>query len=188
MNKPLLRQKYIQTRNQLSIERVNLWSNQIFQNLPNIPIWDFQNFHLFQSIPGKNEVQTKGILVYLNQLGKTILVPKVEGKTMLTCKINSSTTWISGAFQVPEPSNCLLFPETSIEVIFVPLLICDQKGNRIGYGGGFYDRFLSKCSPNALKIGLSFFSPIKEIIDAEDFDIPLDYCVTPTEIVSFKTV
>ena len=72
-----------------------------------------------------------------------------------------------------------------IEVVFVPLLGYDLKGNRVGYGKGFYDRFLSECKPETLKIGLSFFEPEELITDVFVEDVKLDYCVTPKETYQF---
>ena len=69
--------------------------------------------------------------------------------------------------------------------MFVTLLAFDKKGQCIGYGKGFYDRFL-KGWPKALKIGLSFFDSIKEIIDTQGSDIALDYCITPSQIYQFQ--
>jgi 5-formyltetrahydrofolate cyclo-ligase len=70
-------------------------------------------------------------------------------------------------------------------VVFVPLLACDTKGNRVGYGKGFYDRFLDNCKPNVQKVGLSFFEPIAELKDVNSTDIKLNYLVTPEQVYRF---
>jgi 5-formyltetrahydrofolate cyclo-ligase len=70
-------------------------------------------------------------------------------------------------------------------VVFVPLLAFDKKGHRVGYGKGFYDRFLSDCKPETIKIGLSFFEAEESISAILPSDIRLDFCVTPTEIIVF---
>jgi len=69
--------------------------------------------------------------------------------------------------------------------VFIPLLVFDKKGHRIGYGKGFYDRFLASCNPNTIKIGLSFFEIESDLIPVYKGDIPLDYCVTPKKIHAF---
>ena len=69
--------------------------------------------------------------------------------------------------------------------MFIPLLAFDNKGNRVGYGKGYYDNFLSKCTPDVIKIGLSFFEASDEITDVFESDIALDYCVTPNTIYQF---
>ncbi len=66
-----------------------------------------------------------------------------------------------------------------IDAVLVPLLCFDERGFRVGYGMGFYDRFLSGCRTNCLKIGLTYFAPTAEISDAQNFDVRLDFCITP---------
>ena len=79
----------------------------------------------------------------------------------------------------------MIFDPKMIEVVFIPLLCFDLKGNRVGYGSGFYDRFLKECNSNTLKIGLSFFKPENIIEDTNSFDVKLDICITPQKVFSF---
>ncbi|MGZ5197266.1 MAG: 5-formyltetrahydrofolate cyclo-ligase, partial [Kaistella sp.] len=62
---------------------------------------------------------------------------------------------------------------------------CDRKGNRVGYGKGYYDGFFESVNPRAVKIGLNFFGPDEVIDDVWENDIPLDYLITPVEVLSF---
>lgn len=84
--------------------------------------------------------------------------------------------------QEPDPETSQPIKIQSIDSILIPLLAFDKKGSRVGYGGGYYDRFLPQCRPDALKIGLSFFEPIEEVEDVADWDVKLDVCVTPTVV------
>ena len=72
-----------------------------------------------------------------------------------------------------------------IDVVFVPLLAYDKLGNRVGYGKGFYDKFLSECKPGVVKIGLSFFEPEELIEDLFETDVKLDFCVTSERVICF---
>ena len=72
-----------------------------------------------------------------------------------------------------------------LQVVFVPLLAYDFYGNRVGYGKGYYDKFLAKCGEKCLKIGLSFFTPEKKIL-VSPIDIKIDLCVTPKKIYNFN--
>jgi len=67
----------------------------------------------------------------------------------------------------------------------VPLLAVDKKGYRVGYGKGFYDKFLPSCKKECLKIGFSYFEPVDEITDKDQFDVPLELCITPHNIYVF---
>lgn len=69
-----------------------------------------------------------------------------------------------------------------IDIVFIPLLIFDKEYNRVGYGYGFYDKFLINCRVDVIKIGLSLLEPISRIIDINMDDIPLDIVVTPNKI------
>ena len=72
----------------------------------------------------------------------------------------------------------LPYPGTEdIDVVLIPLIVFDENGHRIGYGKGYYDRFLESCRPDTLKVGLSILPPIKEIPEVEAHDIPMDYCI-----------
>mgnify|MGYP003575184065 FL=1 len=87
---------------------------------------------------------------------------------------------------ITEPvSGVEVLPE-QLDIVLIPLLVYDKKGNRVGYGKGFYDRFLSECRSDAMKVGLSFFEPVDLISDANELDIPLDACISPKGIFTFK--
>jgi 5-formyltetrahydrofolate cyclo-ligase len=96
-----------------------------------------------------------------------------------------TTDLVKNNWGIFEPEFCRVVHPQKIEVIFIPLLISDKKGNRVGYGKGFYDKLLSKCSPEIIKIGLNFFEPIQEIMGVAPTDIPLDFLVTPHNIYSY---
>lgn len=185
MTKSELRTFYKSKRNEISSEKVNELSLQILEHLKSMPIWENSNFHIFIPILNQNEINTLPIIDYLFQFGKNVIVPKVQGDKMLSCLIDKNTAFESGKFNVPEPKYYQLFDPKEIDVIIMPMLICDQKGNRIGYGGGFYDRFLQECRNDVIKIGLNFFEPIQKMDEIYESDVPLNYCVTGDEIVSF---
>jgi 5-formyltetrahydrofolate cyclo-ligase len=70
-------------------------------------------------------------------------------------------------------------------MIIIPLLAFDEKGYRVGYGKGFYDRYLKECREDCLKIGLSYFEAVPSVDDAAEFDVPLDFCITPQRTYVF---
>lgn len=185
MKKSLLRTLYKNKRKELTSAEINSLSLKIFENLKSMSIWNFHVFHLFLSIRQLNEVNTDPILQYLYSLQKRVVVPKVINNEMIGVEIGKDVEIEIGKFNVPEPKSSEEFNPKEIEVMFVPLLVCDQNGNRVGYGAGYYDEFLKECRSDLLKIGISFFEPISSIEDINSMDVPLDYCVTPVGIVSF---
>lgn len=84
-----------------------------------------------------------------------------------------------------EPNGGIAVPVSEIEMVFIPLIAFDQKGYRVGYGKGFYDKYLVDCADECIKAGFSYFEPVDVINDREEFDVPLDLCITPQNIYVF---
>lgn len=186
MQKDQLRFACLQKRNTLSHSQVESESLKIANRCLGLPIWDGFFYHLFLSIPEKKEVDTSFLLTVLQGKDKNIVLPRVKGKHDLAHTLLTDSTELKiSALGIPEPVSGLPVSPQVLDVIFIPLLCFDNKGNRLGYGGGYYDRFLSECRPEAKKIGLSFFGPITEISGLEKTDIPLDGCVTPEKFYTF---
>lgn len=187
MLKQTLRKKYKLLRNQLSQEQIDDLSINISNHLLQLPIWNSSFYHLFLSISERNEVNTNYILNILAGKDKNILISKSDFKTGLMANylLTDNTRIKKNAWNIPEPVDGILIENNKIEVVFVPLLAFDKQGHRVGYGKGFYDKFLKSCNPKTLKIGLSFFEVDTKIEDITKSDIALNYCVTPNKIYAF---
>lgn len=105
--------------------------------------------------------------------------------TMSHFLLTDNTVLKKSLYGIPEPIDGIEIAPNKIDVVFIPLLAFDNMGNRVGYGKGFYDQFLSECNPDVIKIGLSFFEPEPFIEDVNENDIPLNYCVTPNKVFYF---
>jgi 5-formyltetrahydrofolate cyclo-ligase len=88
-------------------------------------------------------------------------------------------------FNILEPIGGGIVPPQQLDVIFVPLIAFDLHGYRVGYGKGYYDRYLAQCRTDAVKIGFSFFDAVDYIEDIDEFDVPLNFCITPHRIYEF---
>lgn len=186
MTKKELRFNFKSERNQLSSNQIQEYSFAIANRVLSMPIWQFSYFHMFLTIDKNKEVDTTPLLSVLQGKDKEILIPKIIGDGEMAHYLLTDNTVLSpNALGIPEPEKGIAVKETMVDVVFVPLLAFDAMGNRVGYGKGFYDRFLSKCTPQVVKIGLSFFEAIPEITDVTNNDVPLDYCVTPHRLYSF---
>ncbi|AXT54090.1 5-formyltetrahydrofolate cyclo-ligase [Aquimarina sp. BL5] len=188
MNKKDLRKKYKELRSKLSEDEIDDLSMDIANNLLKMSIWEQSFYHVFLSIQNKREINTEFILHILQGKDKNIVVSKsnFENNTLEHILLTDGTILKVNSWGIPEPTDGIPIPEDKTQVVFIPLLAFDEKGNRIGYGKGFYDKFLAKCNPDTLKIGLSFFSPEKEIKEVLPTDIRLDYCVTPLNVYTFN--
>ena len=185
MDKNSLRVAYKKQRVALTPEQVANKSLQIANQLLSLPLWGKTYFHLFLSNHKLKEVDTEYVLTLLQGKDKTVIVPRMEPNYDLSHILLTDATAIKpNSFGIPEPIEGIAVTPAQVEVVFVPLLAYDLDGNRIGYGKGYYDRFLAQCNPECRLIGLSFFAP-EECIPAEKTDIKLHYCITPEEVYSF---
>ena len=187
MLKKALRTKYKALRNELSEIDIEEKSLAIANEILKLPIWDKTYFHVFLPIEEQNEVNTEFILHLLSGKDKEIVISKSDFATreMTHFLLTDNTRIKKNQHNIPEPVDGLEVPATKIDVVFVPLLAFDKKGNRVGYGKGFYDKFLSQCKPETIKIGLSFFEAEELVLDVFESDVLLNYCVYPTGVYEF---
>ena len=186
MLKKDLRLKFLKLREGISSESLINSSLIIANKLLELPIWSFEYYHLFLPISKKKEIDTAFILSILQGKDKNVVLPKIYTETTLEhYLLTDSTKLKKNNLGIPEPVEGIEIATHKIEVVFVPLLAFDKKGNRVGYGKGFYDDFLSKCKPEVIKVGLSIFEAVDLITNVYENDIPLDYCITPQKIYSF---
>ncbi|OEK09368.1 5-formyltetrahydrofolate cyclo-ligase [Flavivirga aquatica] len=187
MTKKELRKKYKILRNNLSIENIDDLSISIANQLLKLSIWEHTFYHIFLSIEEQKEVNTDYILNILSGKDKNIVIPKSDFKTgdLTNYLLTDNTVIKKNDYNIPEPIDGIEISNDKIEIIFIPLLAFDKSGNRVGYGKGFYDRFLANCKPEAIKIGLSFFESEEIIFDIFENDIKLNYSITPKHIYKF---
>ena len=187
MNKKELRAKYKALRQELSLNEIDDKSLAIANRMIQLAVWEKTYFHLFLTIEEQKEVETEFILQIVAGKDKEIVVAKSNFETlkMTNYLLTENTKFKKNEYNIYEPVDGIEVPNAKIDVVFVPLLAYDKKGNRVGYGKGFYDVFLSKCREDVIKIGLSFFEPEDIIEDVSKTDIRLDFCVTPTTSYSF---
>lgn len=146
--------------------------------------------HCFLPIEKFNEIDTELIFEKIwREFPKTkTVVPRVNFQTeeIESLAFKNETRLIKNQWQIDEPSEGKMYDVGKVDMVIVPLLCFDKRGFRVGYGKGFYDKFLKNCRVGCLKIGLSYFDPVGVILDAREFDVKLDFCVTTEKIVDFK--
>jgi 5-formyltetrahydrofolate cyclo-ligase len=187
MNKKELRIKYKTLRSQLSENDVEEMSLAIANKVLMLPFWEKTYFHIFLPITEHKEVNTEFILHLLSGKDKEIVISKCDFETchLVHFLLTDNTKIKKNQYNIPEPVDGLEVPTSKIDVVFVPLLAFDKTGHRAGYGKGFYDKFLTECKPETIKIGLSFFEAEEIIEDIFENDVKLDYCVTPNTVYRF---
>jgi 5-formyltetrahydrofolate cyclo-ligase len=187
MLKKELRQKYKVLRQNLTTDDIANLSLAVANEILKLPIWEKTYFHVFLPITEHKEVDTEFILHVLSGKDKEIVVSKSDfaSREMTHFLLTDNTRIKKNEYNIPEPVDGLEVPAAKIDVVFVPLLAFDKKGHRVGYGKGFYDKFLAECKPETIKIGLSFFEPEELISDVFEGDVLLDYGVTPNGVSIF---
>jgi len=182
--KASLREALLQKRLNVSSKKWKENSAEIVQNLKAFaPFYEAKCVHSFISINERKEVNTHPLLQELLEEGTKVIIPITDFSTgelyhtELTSFDNlKPNKW--GVLELPSPTITSLIPD----VILVPLLAADLLLNRIGYGKGFYDRFLA--TTKAIKIGLVFHEFIINEIPVEHFDQKLDILISEKEIIS----
>lgn len=178
-----LRKYYKHKRSMLSDEKIDVYSSSIAKSFLENFLEKGVVFHVFKNMKKFNEVDTSFIIESLLHLGKTVALPKMNKDDLFSCQIEEKQRYKTNSFGVQEPNPCIEINSDKIDIIIVPLLICDKEGYRIGYGGGFYDRFLNDL--NAIKVGINFFKPLENVSFKEEHDISLDYLITPDLFIKF---
>ena len=140
----------------------------------------YYTLHTYLAVVEKKETDTWPILDRLKRESPhvKIVVPKMVGSELEHYYYEGLHQLDQNQFGIFEPTHGTPVDVERIDAVIVPLLVADKLGNRLGYGRGFYDRFLSQCSPQCKKIGLSLFN-LEEKIPTEEWDVKLDLLITP---------
>ena len=192
MQKAELRKRMLQQRLALPAEEVQQRSQRIADMcFRHFPLQAGQTVHVFLPILKNNEVNTWPIIERLRREHPEVrvAVPVMNAaQNLLTHHhLTDKAVLVENAWGIPEPQQAQVIYADAVDMVLVPLLAFDETGHRVGYGKGFYDRFLADCRPDVLKIGLSLEPPVAHIADANEFDVPLDAVVMP-EGVWYRSV
>lgn len=186
MLKAELRKKYLNKRKALSDDEAFLFSEQIFNQFVNyFDPNSGQKFHIFIPIEKFKEINTQIFIDYFLTRNIRVFVPKIVDTKLISVEISTGTQFETNNWGISEPISNVDSEILDFDFVITPLLYCDAKGNRVGYGKGFYDGFFSSISKDSKKIGVNYFNPDDSVDDFWENDIPLDYLVTPTAVLSF---
>jgi 5-formyltetrahydrofolate cyclo-ligase len=147
----------------------------------------YRRLQTFLPIVRLGEVDTWELVRWLLEVWPEIqvYVPRLEAGKMVQVAITSQTRFRPSVLGIPEPVDGRVAAEDEqFDLVLVPLLAFDHDGNRVGYGGGYYDRLLA-AQPGAQRVGLGYAGcVVAEGIVAEPHDVPLDAVVTETEVLA----
>ena len=143
--------------------------------------------HVFLPIIKNKEINTHLIINELKNKNINFYISKSNFMTneLTNFEFSEKTILKENKYGIPEPINAKEYPYNDFDIVIIPLLCADNNGCRVGYGKGFYDRFLDGLKSTPTKIGINYFEPIKKITDTNKFDIRLNYLVTPENTYEF---
>lgn len=190
MDKARLRKEMLQKRLAYDAAEIALRSQQIADNFFRyFDLKDVRAIHLFLPIALRNEINTWLIIRKLqaeySHIKIVVPVTHMQEVTLTHHWLLPKTQLVQNKWGIPEPQGAAAVAVEKLDMVLVPLLAFDSKGNRVGYGKGFYDRFLEMCRPDTIKIGLSLEEPIKVIADVHEGDTALDFVLTPSSFYKF---
>lgn len=185
-----LREFYLAKRKEMHPDALERLSGQIAEKFFSLKLDHVKFLHIYYPIVGKHEINALLIAeeVRKNYPGIHLVLSKSDLKDCSLKHIvwEESTALTMNAWGVTEPLSGEPVSPGQLDIIVLPLLAYDKEGNRLGYGKGFYDRFLKECRADALKIGISLFPPEEELLEHQSHDVPLDMCITPKKVWQFK--
>ena len=186
-----LRRRMLEQRGQLGVEQRSEMERALLQRLCALPAIQKAGV-FFGYCSYRSEVGTGELINQLLRLGKTVCVPLCHpaDMSMAAVRINDPhMDLLPGYKGIPEPRPQLASRQsiaaTSLEVVIIPGVVFDRRGYRLGYGGGYYDRFLALQAPQALRIGLAFDLQLVDHLPNADHDVPMDLLVTERQWLSW---
>lgn len=191
MNKRELRKEFLLIRESQSRNEIRERSKEVARNFfSSFDLLKVRCAHVFLTVEAWGEVETG---LFIDKIWRsypqiTVVVPRVNRKEKkMECAVyDPMSRLVPNSFGIFEPLNTRTVPEQDVDIVLVPLICFDTFGHRVGYGGGYYDKFLSICRDECLKVGLSLFDPVEKIDDTHEHDIALDFCVTPEKVWQFR--
>lgn len=190
MNKKEIRKLYKEKRTQLSTsDRLKMDDLMLIQ-LQRLSFGDdIKMVMSYWPIEQHAEPNTHLFTYYLEhhipQVQLCFPVIDVATAGMKAISVHEESDFVENAFNIPEPEEGPEVSPSTIDIVLVPLLAFDKRGYRVGFGKGFYDRFLQQCRPDVISIGFSYFEAVDKIDDTNEYDVPLNYCITPQQLYEF---
>ncbi|QQS31920.1 MAG: 5-formyltetrahydrofolate cyclo-ligase [Acidobacteriota bacterium] len=189
MTKSELRKKYLEKRSRLTVAETVEMSGAIAERFfAEVDLAAVRNVHTFIRLRKFNEIDTSNIYFRLwrDHPHLKTFAPRMNAATgeLESVRFDAETDFTENDWGIREPLGDAA-DSAELDLVIVPLLCFDTRGHRVGYGKGFYDRFLARCRSDCQKVGVSYFPPETEVSDTTENDIPLDACVTPNRLFRF---
>jgi 5-formyltetrahydrofolate cyclo-ligase len=189
MTKSALRKIYSEKRAALSDTERMKFDDMLLIQFQRLSFAGVQTVFSFWPMEDRGEMDTHMLTRYLTVIipGVKICYPVIdtESNFMSAVAVDEDTEFEENKYGISEPVNGKEIDPMEIDMMMVPLFAFDQKGYRVGYGKGYYDRFITRCKKDVITVGISYFEPVDKVDDTQHFDVPLNYCITPQNLYEF---
>lgn len=187
-----LRTQILERRLGLDAGKVSTKSETIAALLRSLPEYVLARAIMFY-LSFRQEVDTEPMIRAALVGGKMVAVPRTirRERVLVPCRLEDyETGLVTGAYGIREPADCRPVPTGDLDMVIVPGVAFDRAGNRLGYGAGYYDRFLSSLGTcggrRALAVGVAFALQVVDSLPAGPHDVPMDVIITEDGIVDCR--
>jgi 5-formyltetrahydrofolate cyclo-ligase len=189
MTKAELRKIFLAKRKEIPADERRRMSQRIADNFfDSFDLTAVRNLHSFIPIEKFGEVDTMLIIrrVWSDFPHVRTFAPRINHEThrIQNVAFSAATEMVETGWGINEPKPDEIAADSEIDIVVTPGLAFDKSLHRVGYGKGYYDRFLGNCRPDCPKVGVSFFEPVGAIDDIHEGDVRLDLLVTPTGVIA----
>lgn len=189
MRKAEARKVYKERRVALTQKEINIRQDLLLIKFQELSLPYAQIVHTYLPKYASNEPDPGPLVDWMRfrDLGLKVVYAKINPTnfSMQHFLQDDDMVFEENQFGIPEPISGVEISSEWIDIVFVPLLAFDEMGNRVGYGKGYYDRFLATCREDVVTVGLSYFPPLSKIDDIDFFDKKIDFCITPECVYAF---
>ena len=187
--KDTIRKEILFKRDSLAPEQINSLSSAITDRLLNSPVYN-ASANIMAYLSFRSEVTTDLLITHSLNAGKRVFVPICIPATraLVLSEIRSLDDLENGYYGIRQPKKDKLFiaDRNLLDMVVVPGAVFDRKGNRIGYGAGYYDRFFQTAPKDLCKVALAYSLQLLDSIPAEPHDVTMDYIITEKEIADCR--
>ena len=189
MNRDELRKSILARRDLLTKEVREAASEAIARHLPELPLWHMAHTILFY-LNFRSEVETRSLLDHALEQGKRVCAPRTitRDRRLLVHEINEPGRDLRPGYcgiPEPDPATCPLLEPARLDLVLVPGSVFDRQGGRLGYGGGYYDRFFSNHAPQASRLALCYEMQLVDKLPLQPHDVAMQFILTEKQLLSF---
>lgn len=191
MTKVQLRKRYLEARTKMDRAEAarlsTILANKFFEN---IDLSSIERLHTYVRIAKFNEIDSSIIYFRLWRDHPRIetFAPRIDvSGNIESVPFRQDSELVEHKWGIREPAFGTTIAASEIDLVIVPLVCFDERGHRVGYGKGMYDRLLAGCREDCVKVGLSYFGATEAITDAGNHDVTLDICLTPNDVYRWNT-